>query len=71
LNPEPRTFQPGTGIDVWEIAAAFKETDENYIELQKNVPLVERNSTAVCAILLRTLSGGDRRAGDAQQGSDV
>jgi uncharacterized protein (DUF433 family) len=24
----------GTGIDVWEIAAAFKGVDENYIELQ-------------------------------------
>jgi uncharacterized protein (DUF433 family) len=25
----------GTGIDVWEIAAAFKEAGENYTELQK------------------------------------
>jgi uncharacterized protein (DUF433 family) len=25
----------GTGIDVWEIAAAFKEAGENYNELQK------------------------------------
>jgi len=25
----------GTGIDVWEIAAAFKETGENYPKLQK------------------------------------
>ena len=39
MNPEPRTFQPGTGIDVWEIAAAFKaafkEVGENYTELQR------------------------------------
>ena len=25
----------GTGIDVWEIAASFKEAGENYTELQK------------------------------------
>jgi uncharacterized protein (DUF433 family) len=25
----------GAGIDVWEIAAAFKGMDENYTELQK------------------------------------
>ena len=28
----------GTGIDVWEIAAAFKGVGENYTELQKMLP---------------------------------
>jgi uncharacterized protein (DUF433 family) len=38
LQPTPAGIflrLPGTGVDVWEIAAAFKGVDENYIELQK------------------------------------